>query len=56
MNVADIHKTAVALTALTAVEHINGNDGNSLNALVDKIAAVAIRAGLTDPGLTDPTT
>lgn len=36
----------VAITALGAVEHINGNAGNALDLLDDKVRAVAARAGV----------
>jgi hypothetical protein len=40
----------VAITALGAVEHINGNWGNSLELLDSKVDEVCKRAGLdTDP-------
>jgi hypothetical protein len=38
----------VALTALAAYEHINGNGGGSLAALVGHIEKTAVRAGLVD--------
>lgn len=36
----------VAVTALTAVEHLTGNDGQSLDLLHDKVATVSGRAGV----------
>lgn len=36
----------VAVTALGAIEHMNGHDGNALGALAAKINAVAERAGV----------
>ncbi len=36
----------VAITALTAVEHLRGNDGRSLEALQDKLNTTLHRAGL----------
>lgn len=36
----------VAVTALTAVEHLTGNDGQSLGLLHDKVATVSGRAGV----------
>jgi hypothetical protein len=41
----------VALTALAAYEHISGNGGGSLAALVGHIEATAVRAGLVDAGV-----
>ena len=37
----------VAITAMTAVEHITGNDAKSLDLFQEKVGAVAERAGVT---------
>lgn len=39
----------VALTALTAVEHINGNRGDSMDIFAEHVAAKMERAGLSVP-------
>lgn len=45
---ADVEKELldVALTALAAYEHLNGNAGTSMEALAAHVAATAVRAGV----------
>jgi hypothetical protein len=42
----------VAITALCAYEHLSGNDGSSLVALLTKVEQVGLRAGVVKPTAT----